>query len=135
MIDEATADFTLKTNTKSFRIHKLIFGVRSCVFQAMVQTNMAEAQVGEAIIEDLDDKTLEEMIHFIHTGRLSGRQFGKVSLLYAAMKYKLDSLQGLIVLKLGLPNVEGHQVPREDEGAPDGVQQNEGEGCRASVSY
>ena len=98
--DQDTADFTLKTNTKSFRIHKLIFGARSCVFQAMFQANMAEGQAGEATIEDLDDDTLEEMIHFIYTGRLSGKQLDKLSLLYAAKKYQLDSLKDLVILDL-----------------------------------
>ena len=98
--DQDTADFTLKTNTKSFRIHKLIFGARSCVFQAMFQSNMAEGQAGEATIEDLDDDTLEEMIHFVYTGRLSGKQFDKLSLLYAAKKYQLDSLKDLVILDM-----------------------------------
>ena len=98
--DQDTADFTLKTNTKKFRIHKLIFGAMSCVFQAMFQTNMAEAQAGEATIEDLDDDTLEEMIHFIYTGRLSGKQLDTMSLLYAAKKYQLDSLKDLVILDL-----------------------------------
>ena len=98
--DQDTTDFTLKTKTKNFRIHKLIFGARSCVFQAMFQTNMAEALAGEATIEDLDDDTMEEMIHFIYTGRLSGKQFDKLSLLYAAKKYQLDSLKTLVILEL-----------------------------------
>ena len=98
--DQASTDFTLKTNTKSFRIHKLIFSARSSVFQAMFQSNMAEVLAGEATIEDLDDDTLEEMIHFIYTGRLSGKQFDKPSLLYAAKKYQLDSLLDLVVLNL-----------------------------------
>ena len=98
--DQATADFTLKTKTKNFRIHKVIFGARSCVFQAMFQSDMTEALAGETTIEDLDDDTLEEMIHFVYTGSLSGKQFDKVSLLYAARKYQLDSLLDLIVLNM-----------------------------------
>ena len=98
--DQDTTDFTLKTKTKNFRIHKLIFGARSCVFQAMFQSDMTEALAGETTIEDLDDDTLEEMIHFVYTGSLSGKQFDKVSLLYAARKYQLDSLLDLIVLNM-----------------------------------
>ena len=100
LYDQDTTDFTLKTKTKNFRIHKLIFGARSCVFQAMFQTNMAEAQAGEATIEDLDDDTMEEMIHFIYTGKLSRKQFDKLSLLYAAKKYQLDSLKTLVIFEL-----------------------------------
>ena len=53
MNDEDTADFTLKTKTKNFRIHKLIFGARSSVFKAMFQSNMVEALAAEMTIEDL----------------------------------------------------------------------------------
>ena len=97
---QETTDFTLKTNTKSFRIHKLIFGARSRVFQAMFQSNTAEALAGEATIKDLDENTMEEMIHFVYTGVLSGKQLDKPSLLYAAKKYQLDSLQDLIILDM-----------------------------------
>ena len=111
--DQATADFTQKTNTKSFRIHKLIFEARSCVFQAMFQSNMAEAVAGEATIEDIDDNTLEEMIHFIYTGSLSGKQFDKPSLLYAAKKYQLDSLQDLVILELKIVDSRAASEPRD----------------------
>ena len=100
MDDEDTADFTLKTKTKNFRIHKLIFGARSSVFKAMFQTNMAEALAGEVTIEDLDADTVEEMIHFIYTGSLSGKQPDFQSLCQAARKYQLDSMMDLINLNL-----------------------------------
>ena len=66
----------------------------------MFQLNMAEAQAGEATIEDIDDDTLEEMIHFFYNGRLSGKQFDKLSLLYAAKKYQVDPLKTLVILDL-----------------------------------
>ena len=59
MNDEDTADFTLKTKTKNFRIHKLIFGARSSVFKAMFQSNMVEALAGEVTIEDLDESKIQ----------------------------------------------------------------------------
>ena len=40
------------------------------------------------------------MIHFVYTGVLSGKQLDKPSLLYAAKKYQLDSLQDLIILDM-----------------------------------
>ena len=100
MNDEDTTDFTLKTKTKSFRIHKLIFGARSSVFKAMFQSNMAEALAGEVTIEDLNENTVEEMIHFIYTGSLSGKQPDFQSLCQVARKYQLDSMMDLINLNL-----------------------------------
>ena len=108
--DVDTADFTLKTKTKSFRIHKLIFGARSIVFKAMFQANMAEAQAGEVIIEDLDEDTVEEMIHFIYTGSLSGKQSDFQSLCQAARKYQLDSMMDLIDLKLMAAELDPGEV-------------------------
>ena len=100
MNDEDTTDFTLKTKTRSFRIHKLIFGARSSVFKAMFQSDMAEALAGEVTIEDLDENTVEEMIHFIYTGSLSGKQPDFQSLCQVARKYQLDSMMDLINLNL-----------------------------------
>merc|ERR1711874_459360 len=53
--------------------------------------------VGEAIIEDLDDETLKELIHFLYTGCLSGSECDLISLCYAANKYELPSLMKLAV--------------------------------------
>ena len=110
MNEEDTADFTLKTKTKNFRIHKLIFGARSSVFKAMFQANMAEALAGEVTIEDLDEDTLEEMIHFIYTGSLSGKPSDFQSLCQAARKYQLDSMMDLIILDLLAAKLEPGEV-------------------------
>ena len=110
MDEEDTADFTLKTKTKNFRIHKLIFGARSSVFKAMFQSNMVEAIAGEVTIEDLDEDTVGEMIHFIYTGRFSGKQSDFQSLCQAARKYQLDSMMDLINLNLLTAEIEPGEV-------------------------
>ena len=110
MDDEDTADFTLKTKTKNFRIHKLIFGARSSVFKAMFQSNMVEALAGEVTIEDLDEDTVGEMIHFIYNGSFSGKQSDFQSLCQAARKYQLDSMMDLINLNLLTAEIEPGEV-------------------------
>ena len=110
MNDEETADFTLKTKTKNFRIHKLIFGARSSVFKAMFQSNMVEALAGEVTIEDLDEDTVGEMIHFIYNGSFSGKQSDFQSLCQAARKYQLDSMMDLINLNLMTAELETGEV-------------------------
>ena len=102
MNDTDTTDFVLKTSsgTKVFPVHKAILSNRSNVFRAMFTSNMAEDASGEAIIEDLDEETLEELIHFLYTGDLSGSQYDILSLCNAANKYELASLMNLVRLNL-----------------------------------
>ena len=96
--DSKTADFVLKTKngTRKFPVHKTILTCRSKVFRAMFSSNMAEVSTGEAIIEDIEEDTLEELIHFLYTGGLSGSQYNIVSLCNAAEKYELPSLMDLV---------------------------------------
>ena len=96
--DTETADFVLKTKngTRKFPVHKTILTCRSKVFRAMFSSNMAEVSTGEAIIEDIEEDTLEELIHFFYTGGLSGSQYNIVSLCNAAEKYELPSLMDLV---------------------------------------
>ena len=96
-LDTDTADFLLKTKngSKEFPVHKTILMSRSKVFRAMMEANMAEVSAGEAVIEDLDEDTLEELIHFLYSGGLSGSRYDIVSLCNAAEKYELASLMDL----------------------------------------
>ena len=94
--DPETADFTLKVNDKSFKVHKAVLGARSGVFRTMFLAGMKEAVEGEAVITDVDEETLQEVLHYIYTGKLSGKDFSINSLCYAAAKYQLDTLMDLI---------------------------------------
>ena len=94
--DPETADFTLKVNDKSFKVHKAVLGARSGVFRTMFLSGLKEAVEGEAVITDVDEETLEEVLHYIYTGKLSGKDFSINSLCYAAAKYQLDTLMDLI---------------------------------------
>ena len=100
--DRLVADFVLKTSkgTRIFMVHKAFLATRSSVFHAMFRANMSEVSSGEAVIDDLDDETLSEMIHFLYTGHLSGSHYDIVSLCYAADKYDLPSLFTLICLHM-----------------------------------
>ena len=91
-----TADFILKTGGKSFHVHKAVLGARSSVFRTMFLSGMKEGVEGEAIITDVNEETLQEVLHYIYTGNLSGKDYGIYSLCYAAHKYHLDTLMDLI---------------------------------------
>ena len=78
--DPETSDFTLKCGSKNFKVHKAILGARSNVFRTMFLSGMKEAVEGEAVITDVDEKTLEEILHYLYTGKLSSKEFAVRSL-------------------------------------------------------
>ena len=80
MKDPETADFTLKIVDKKFKVHKAVLGARSGVFRTMFLSGMKDAVEGEAVITDVDEETLQEVLHYIYTGKLSGKEFSVNSL-------------------------------------------------------
>ena len=96
MDDPETADFTLKVGMKSFKVHKAILGARSGVFRTMFLAGMKEAVESEAVITDVSEEILQEVLHYLYTGELSRKDYGINPLCYAAIKYQLDTLMDLI---------------------------------------
>ena len=110
MDDSETSDFTLKCGSKSFKVHKAILGARSNVFRAMFLSGMKEAVDGEAIITDVEENILEEILHYLYTGKLSGKEFAVKSLCYAAKKYELDHLMDLICERIRAVKLEAQEL-------------------------
>ena len=108
--DPETSDFTLKCGSKSFKVHKAILGARSKVFRAMFLSGMKEAVDGEAVITDIDEKTLEEILNYLYSGKLSGKDFAVKSLCYAAKKYELDHLMDLICERIRAVKLEAGEL-------------------------
>ena len=71
MEDSETSDFTLKVANKDFKVHKSVLGARSGVFRTMFLSGLKEAVEGEAVITDVDEETLQEVLHYIYTGKLA----------------------------------------------------------------
>ena len=94
--DHETSDFTLKCGSRSFKVHKAILGARSAVFRAMFQSGMKEAMDGEAIIEDIDEKTLERILLYLYPGITSLVDCDILALCKAADMYQLHPLMDLI---------------------------------------
>ena len=108
--DTNTSDFVLKSihGSKVFPVHRIILSARSNVFRSMFAS--ATDTIGEAIVEDIDNDTLEELIHFLYTGSLSGSKCDIISLCYAANKYELPSLMNLVCLKLRSMKLDVTQI-------------------------
>ena len=102
--DHETSDFTLKCGSRSFKVHKAILGARSAVFRAMFQSGMREAVDGEAVIEDIDEKTLEKILDYIYTGMhpYIDEDCDILALCKAADMYQLHSLMNFITGQLPL---------------------------------
>ena len=108
--DPETSDLTLKCGSKIFKVHKAILGTRCNVFKAMFGCGMKEMVEGEAVIKDVDEKSLEEVLHYLYTGKLSGKEFDLKSLINAALKYQLDPLMDLLTEKIRATQLEAEEV-------------------------
>ena len=112
MYDKETADFTITCNGKNFPVHRAIISARSRVLRAMLLSNLEEAKTGAHNIDHppIDDKCLEEMLHFIYTGKLSGNHFDIQALCFAADKYDIKGLVRAICSKLEVVKVRVDQL-------------------------
>ena len=71
---------------------------------------MTDAVDGEAVITDVEEKTLEKILHYLYTGKLSGQDFAVKSLCYAAKKYELDHLMDLICERIRAVKLEAREL-------------------------
>ena len=108
--DPETSDCTLKCGSKCFKVHKTILSARSNVFRAMFLSGMKETVGGEVVITDVEEKALEEVLYYLYTGKLSGKEFGVKSLCYAADKYELGSLMDMICEKIRTVKLEAGEL-------------------------
>merc|ERR1711874_587947 len=62
------------------------------------------------VIRDVDEKALEEVLYYLYTGKLSGKDFAVKSLCYAADKYELGSLMDLICDQIRTVKLESGEL-------------------------
>ena len=112
LFDKDTADFTITCNGKNFLVHRAIISARSSVFRSMFNSNMEEARTGKMNIDNppIDEKCLEELLHFIYTGRLSGKDFDIQAICFAADFYNLKGLVTAVCRKLEVGEARDGQV-------------------------
>lgn len=101
MLDEETSDFTVRCETKEFKVHKSFLCSRSPVLRAMILGKMKEAQKNEVFIEDIDAKSLAMMISFIYTGDFEVSNNTDVQMTArAADKYDIKGFLELLCFKM-----------------------------------
>jgi len=95
--DESFSDVTFVVNSTKFTAHKNILSARCKVFSTMFKSGMLESSRGgiEIDIEDTDERTFKEMLHFIYTGECDNvvLQEKVVDLLALADRYDLPCLK------------------------------------------
>ena len=58
----------------------------------MLKADMVEAQTGEVVTQDIEEKTMEKLLEFIYTGEIDNMDDQLEMLLYAADKYEIQGL-------------------------------------------
>ena len=86
------SDFKINVEGKTFDCHKIFLALRSEVFSAMFEHNVAETRQNEVTITDLDASTVGNMLNFIYTDSVKDETI-TAELLAAANKYDIPLLR------------------------------------------
>ncbi|GBL93424.1 TD and POZ domain-containing protein 2 [Araneus ventricosus] len=92
LLDDGTfSDLTIAVDSHEFHVHKAILSARSDVFLKLLTPRFRESSINQIEIEDVSKDGVQEMLHFIYTGRLVDEVTEEVlcELFYAAEKYEL----------------------------------------------
>ena len=104
MQDESTTDMKIscgeKDNKKIFNVHKSFFCAISPVFRAAIESDMIEGRTKEIYIEEVDEKTVEELINYIYTGDFTGEDLNVQMVAWLADKYDLPGMMDLLCFRM-----------------------------------
>ena len=85
---------------KIFNVHKN-FILDSCpVFRCAIESDMIEGRTKEIYIEEVDPATLQEMIHYIYTGKFTGADLNVEMVAWLADKYDLPGMMDLLCINM-----------------------------------
>ena len=102
-LDKNTSDVEIICGERTFDCHQMILSVRSPVFRAMFQNDMAEKRTNRVEIQDLSEEVVAQMLRFIYTGSSNldvNNPDINYELLEAAEKYQLELLKKICANKL-----------------------------------
>ncbi|XP_065222725.1 speckle-type POZ protein-like [Planococcus citri] len=107
--DEYFSDVTISVGDKNYPGHKAILSARSPVFNSMFRNDMQENNKSRIVIADIDQKTFQEMMRYIYTGKVENIEESAFELLPFADKYDLKELrimcENVLCQKLSTDNV------------------------------
>ena len=109
MKDESTADLKIscgeKENKKIFNVHKNFFFASSPVFRVAIESDMLEGRNSEIYIEEVDEKTVEEMISYIYTRGFTGADLNIQMVAWLANKYDLPGMMELLCSRIKVDKI------------------------------
>jgi speckle-type POZ protein len=101
--NKSFSDFQVITSDGSeIYVHRNILSIRSPVFEAMIASAMKEGTEKKVLIDDIEGRTLMELIRFVYSGKVYEIDSIATELIYAANKYDLQDLKPLCVESLAL---------------------------------
>jgi len=87
------SDCIVKCGNKEYNCHKIVLSGSSTVFKAMFSNDFKEKKSSEVVIEDLEESTVTELIHYIYSGKVRNLNDQALKLLAAADKYDIRELK------------------------------------------
>jgi len=97
---ERFSDCIIASGDKEFPCHKFILSARSSVFEAMFSHDTREHLQNRVDIKELDVKVVEDMIHYIYSGKVTELESKAVDLVTAAEMYDLKELKQMCATSL-----------------------------------
>lgn len=89
------SDVVISVGEKSFKVHRIILAARSPVFGAMFKHDLAENITNTINITDIEPDVIEQVIHYLYSGRCSRIEELAADILPVADKYDLKGLKEL----------------------------------------
>ena len=89
------SDVILTTGDEQIHAHKNILAIKSAVFAAMFEHDMAEKDQNVVEIKDISSNVLKEMLRYIYAGKVNDITDIASYLLVAADKYLLNNLKDM----------------------------------------
>jgi speckle-type POZ protein len=90
---EYLSDFVIKVQGREFKVHKVVLGARSKVLERMFVGRMKENLTNVLTIDNFDEETVVEIIHYMYTGKVRRLRELAQDLFRAAHLYEIRGLK------------------------------------------
>ena len=74
LTDSTDCDFEIKTESRMWKVHKVILSARSSVFKTMLSSNFKESNENRLEITDTDADVINEIICYMYSGKVPNLQ-------------------------------------------------------------
>ena len=86
-------DMTIVCDKREFHCHKFMLAARSEVFAAMLRHEFLEKQSSRVDVKEIDAETMELLLNYIYTGRVTDfKSVSVVELFKVSIKYYINPL-------------------------------------------